>query len=391
MSYSNLTYLKDVIMGEINAGEINGASIRVIHNNQVVYDEVFGFANKEKGIPTSKDTIYRMFSMTKPVTAVAAMILYERGIIDLLSPVSDYLEGFEDQKVLTAEGLVDVNRKVTIQDLLNMTSGLVYPDENFEAGRLMTKLFNEIDLRHSQGNPMDTIEVCNRIGQMPLEFQPGERWRYGTSADILGAIVEKASGMKFSGFLKKEIFNPLGMTDTDFYVPEEKHHRFAANYIFDEDKKKLVPFTSSFLAIYDQLTPPAFESGGAGLVSTVDDYSKFALMLANGGTLDGKRIIGRKTFEYLTTPQLTKEQAVSYDWDTQYGYSYGNLMRCMVDTVKAASNGTIGEFGWDGWTGNYFFVDPKEKLIMIYMIQRAGGGNRVTRRKMRQIIYGAIN
>lgn len=391
MCYSNLSYLKDVIMGEINAGEINGSSIRVIHNNQIVYDEMFGFANKEKGIPTKKDTIYRMFSMSKPVTAVAVMILYERGIIDLLSPVSEYLEGFKNQKVLSEDGLVDANREVTIKDLLNMTSGIVYPDDNFEAGRLMAKLFNEIDLRHSHGNPMDTIEVCNRIGQVPLEFHPGEKWRYGASADILGAVVEVASKMKFSEFLKKEIFNPLGMVDTDFYVPKEKHHRFAANYLYDENQKKLVPFGGGFLAIYDQMSPPAFESGGAGLVSTVDDYSKFALMLANGGTYNGVRIIGRKTFEYLTSPQLTKEQAVTYNWDTQYGYSYGNLMRCMVDTAEAASNGTLGEFGWDGWTGNYFFVDPKENLVMIYMIQRGGGGNRVTRRKMRQIIYGSLN
>lgn len=391
MSYSNLSYLKDVIEKEINAGEINGSSIRVIHNNNIVYDEIFGFANKEKGVPTSKDTIYRLFSMTKPVTAVAVMILYERGVLDLLSPVSYYLEGFEEQKVYTKDGLVEANRNVTIKDLLNMTSGVVYPDESFEAGLIMAELFKEADLRQSQGNPMGTIELCNRIGQVPLEFQPGEKWRYGSSADVLGAVVEIASNMRYSEFLKKEIFEPLGMVDTDFYVPQEKHHRFAANYLYDDNQKKLIPFNGGFLAIYDQMSPPAFESGGAGLVSTVNDYSRFALMLANGGSLDGVRILGPKTVEYLTRPQLTKEQAVSYDWDTQYGYSYGNLMRCMVDPVQAVSNGTVGEFGWDGWTGNYFFVDPKENLIMIYMIQRGGGGDRVMRRKMRQIIYGAIN
>lgn len=390
MNYSNLSYLKDVIEKEINMGQINGSSIRVIHNNQVVYDEVLGYADKEKGILTAKDTIYRMFSMTKPVTSVAAMILYERGQLDLLAPVSDYLEGFKNQKVWTKDGLVDPNRSVTIKDLLNMTSGVAYPDDNFEAGRKMGELFKEADERHSQGKPMDTLEFCNRMGQIPLAFHPGEKWLYGASADVLGAVIEVISGMKLGDFLKKEIFEPLGMVDTGFYLPKDKWHRFATNYKYDDEVKKLVPFKDSFLAIYDQMSPPAFESGGAGLVSTVDDYSKFALMLVNGGEYEGKRILGQKTVKFMATPQLTKQQATYYNWDTQYGYSYSNLMRTLVDPVEAASNGSVGEFGWDGWTGNYFFVDPKESLCMIYMIQKADGGNAGMRRRMRQIIYSSL-
>lgn len=390
MSYENLHYLKNVINKEITDGEISGSSIRVIHNNKVVYDEVFGYADMEKGIPTGRDTIYRLFSMTKPITSVAAMILYERGMLDLLSPVSDYLEGFSNQKVWTKEGLIPVTREVTIQDLLNMTSGLVYPDEGFEAGRLMGKLFEEADERHRQGKPMDTLEFCNRIGQMPLEFMPGETWRYGTSADVLGAVIEIVSKSKLGKFFRKEIFEPLGMIDTDFYVPKDKKERFAVNYNYNTVTHKLEPFYDGFLAIYDQMTPPAFESGGAGLVSTVEDYSRFALMLAGGGSYDGKRILGRKTVDYLAAPQLSEKQAATYNWDTQYGYSYGNLMRHLIDPIQAASNGTIGEYGWDGWTGNYFFIDPKENLVMVYMIQRCNGGNAGMRRRMRQIIYGAI-
>lgn len=390
MEYRNLDLLSAVIKQEIDHGVISGAAIRVIHKNETVYQDELGFANKEKGLKIVSDSIYRMYSMTKPVTAVAAMILYERGILNLLSPVSDYLEGFQNQKVYTKDGLVDVVRPVTVQDLLNMTSGIPYPDDSFEAGRLMGALYSQVDKEHFDGKPADTISFCNRMGQIPLEFQPGERWRYGASADVLGAVIEVVSGRKLSVFLQEEIFHPLGMVDTGFYVPEDKFKRFAEIYDYDPETKQLVPFTSPFLGMYGWLTPPAFESGGAGLVSTVEDYSRFALMLVNGGTYHGKRILGHKTVDYLSTPQLTGKQAVTFDWDSISGYSYGNLMRIMVDPVKAASNGSIGEFGWDGWTGNYFFVDPVEKLVMIYMVQRCNGTNPPFMRKLRSVIYGAL-
>lgn len=390
MEYENLKRANALIQREIDNSVISGAAIRIIHQNEIVYQDEIGHADLENRKPIAPDTIYRLYSMTKPITAVAVMILYERGCLNLLSPVSDYLEGFRNQKVTTDNGLVDAVRPVTIQDLLNMTSGVVYPDGSFEAGRLMGALYDEVEKEYHDGTPADTVNFCNRMGLVPLEFQPGERWRYGASADILGAIVEIASGKKFSTFLQEEIFEPLGMVDTAFYVPEEKYHRFAQTYDYDMNLKKLVPFTNSFLGIYQYKTPPAFESGGAGLVSTVEDYSHFAMMLVNGGTYNGKRILGHKTVEYLTTPQLTEKQAVTYDWDSIAGYSYGNLLRVLVDPVKAVSNGTIGEFGWDGWTGNYFFVDRKEQLVLIYMIQRCGGTNPNFMRRLRSIIYGAL-
>jgi CubicO group peptidase (beta-lactamase class C family) len=390
MVYKNLEQLSAVIQEEIDAGEIAGATIRVIHDNEMLYQDELGFADIEKKLPMGRDTIYRMFSMSKPVTAVAAMILYERGQLNLLAPVSDYLEGFQNQQVLTVGGLVPVNRPVTIQDLLNMTSGIAYPDESFEVGRRMQKVFSEVEAAYHQGNKVSTIEFANRIGRVPLEFHPGERWRYGASADILGAVIEVVAGKSYGQFLKEELFNPLNMVDTGFYVPEEKLNRFSQVYDYKAETKKLVPFTGDMLAIFDYLTPPAFESGGAGLVSTIEDYSRFALMLANEGSYNGVRILGRKTVEYLRTPQLIPSQSVTFDWEALVGYSYGNLMRSMVDPARAASNGTVGEFGWDGWTGNYFMIDPKEKLVMLYMIQRCGGTNPTMFRKLRSIIYGAL-
>lgn len=390
MKKEQLEYLKPLLQKEIVAGAITGATIRVIHEDETVYDERLGLADREKQAPMAEDTIFRLYSMTKPITCAAVMILYERGQLQLLAPASDYLEGFQHQKVWTEKGLVDAAREVTIQDLLNMTAGVVYPDEGFEAGRQMDKLFKEVEERTEQNKPMSTIEFCNRAGRMPLEFQPGERWRYGSCADMLGGIIEIVSGMKLSEFLKKEIFEPLGMKDTAFYVPKEKLDRLAQIYEFKPELGRLEVFYNKFLGLKDYTTPPELEMGGAGLFSTMDDYSKFAQMLVNGGTYNGTRVLGRKTVEYMGTPQLTKEQAVSYNWDTQYGYSYGNLMRSLVDPVKGVTNGSVGEFGWDGWTGNYFFVDPKEKLVMLYMIQRCAGGNPILIRKLRQVIYSSL-
>ena len=390
MQYTKLTQTSSIINREISVGNIAGAAIRVIHNNHIIYEDELGYADVENKKPIQKDTIYRMFSMSKPVTAVAAMILYERGILNLFSPVSDYLEGFKNQKVYTKDGLVDVKRPVTIQDLLNMTSGIAYPGEMLESERIMAKIFAEADKQYYGGNPIDTISFCNNIGSVPLAFQPGEQWLYGASADVLGAVIEIASGRKLSDFLKEEIFQPLGMVDTGFYVPKDKLERFAKAYDYKADEKKLVPFNGGFLCIYDYMKAPAFESGGAGLVSTVDDYSRFALMLANGGVYKGNRILGRKTIEYISTPQLTPKQQETFNWEQLVGYSYGNLMRVLVDPARAASNASVGEFGWDGWTGNYFMIDPKENLVMIYMVQKCAGTNPDLIRRLRSVIYSAL-
>lgn len=391
MNNKQLNYIASLLKEDVESGNVAGASILVFHNNEEVYREVYGYADKENSKPIEKDTIFRMYSMTKPVTAVAAMILYERGILDLEAPVSRYLVGFKNQKVYTKDGLVDVNRDATVQELLNMTSGVVYPDQSFEVGTIMQKLYDEVDAKENRGEHVDTLTLCNQIGQMPLEFQPGEGWRYSASADVVGAIIEVITGKKYSEFLADEIFRPLGMIDTGFYVPSDKLDRFSAMYEYKEEAHGLVPCTWNFLGLRDYLTPPAFESGGAGLVSTIDDYSKFALMLVNGGTYEGVRILGKKTVEFLAKNQLNEEQAKSYNWSQLQGYGYANLMRTLVSPELAKSNGSVGEFGWDGWAGNYFFVDPNENLVMLYMIQKCGGTNPEITRKLRSVIYASLD
>jgi CubicO group peptidase (beta-lactamase class C family) len=389
MLINQLTNISNVIQAEIDNGYIAGAAIRVIHNNGICFDQAYGREDLENDIPMPKNAIYRMHSMTKPITSVAAMILFERGELNLLSPVSDYLKGFVNQKVYRDNGLIDVKKQVTIQDLLNMTSGILYP-EGSVPGQLMGALYDEVVAAHHGGHPVGTLEFCNRMGQIPLAYQPGESWGYGASADVLGAVIEEISGMKYSRFLEEEIFGPLDMKDTAFYVSQEKRSRFAKIYDYNPEKKKLMLYTGDFLALFDYMDPPAFESGGAGLVSTIEDYSHFAKMLVDKGIYKDFRILGRKTVEYIAVPQLKGEQLTAYNWDSLIGYNYGNLCRILMDPVKAATNGTAGEFGWDGWCGNYFFIDPKEKLIMIYMVQRCGGSGPDYMRKLRNIVYGAL-
>lgn len=390
MDYTRLNNLKPIMQNEIDKGYISGAAVRILHKGSIVYEDELGFMNKEEEKTVRKDTIYRMFSMSKPVTAVATMILYERGLLNLLDPVTNYLEGFKNQKVWTEDGLVAAKKEATIWDLLNMTSGLPYPDAGFKSGILMDKLFVEVEQELKAGKEVSTLEFANRMGQVPLEFHPGERWRYGVSADILGAVIEVITKKSFGEFLDEEIFKPLGMVDTSFYVPEDKLERFAEIYEYMDNTKELLPCKWNFLGLNDFKSKPAFESGGAGLVSTIDDYSKFASMLLNKGSLNGVRILGRKTVDYLRTPCLKGERASYKDWDSMVGYDYGNLMRVLTDPVTAGSNASKGEFGWDGWTGNYFFIDPTEELIFLYAIQKCNGSNPLLMRRYRSIIYSAI-
>lgn len=181
------------------------------------------------------------------------------------------------------------------------------------------------------------------------------------------------------------------MVDTDFYVPIEKQDRFAQIYDYNVTQERIIPFLDNHLGLNNYLTKPAFEYGGAGLVSTIDDYSKFALMLLGGGVYEGTRILGRKTVDFLTLDQLNEKQQSGFNWDTLKGYGYGNLMRVLKSKSQASTNGSIGEFGWDGWTGNYFFIDPEEKLLMLYMIQRTGMGTTDFTRKLRAIVYSSLN
>ena len=387
MMYKMQDRIAALIKQEIDKGEIAGANMMVIHKGQEIFFDSYGYGDKENQIPMKKDTIFRLFSMSKPITAVAVMILVERGELDVRDAVSRYIPAFANQTVWCDGREVPAERDITIWDCLNMTTGIPYPDEWTESGRRMDILFKELTARREAGEVVDTQEYMRRIAEIPLVFQPGKRWMYGLSADILGAVIEVVSGKRYSRFLQEEIFLPLGMKDTGFYVPEDKEWRFARNYNMVDGK--LVPFTESHLGVYYK-ADVAFESGGAGMVSTIEDYSHFARMLVNGGTYNGVRILGRKTVFYMAQNHLKPDQMEALQWDSTLGYGYGCLMRVLINQGEAGTNGSLGEYGWDGWTGNYMTVDPSEKLVILYFIQRCGAGFTPTMRKLRSVIYGSL-
>ena len=218
----------------------------------------------------------------------------------------------------------------------------------------------------ASGKPMpDTVAYCNLVGGMPLAFEPGERWMYGFSIDVLGAVIEVVSGKTLGEYLKQNVFDPLGMKDTGFFVPAEKQDRVATLYHIREGMK---PDARQY-----PMLKPAFESGGGGLFSTVKDYSRFAQMLLHGGSLDGVRLLGRKTIDLISTDHLTPQQQATHSWDTQRGYGYGLGVRVMTNPEVADINGSVGEWGWDGAFGNWFCVDPKESLTCVYLTTNLPG------------------
>lgn len=382
--------MERLMQQEIDSGRVNGVSALVMHRNKEIFYKELGYADKENQIPMKRDTIIRLFSMSKPITAAAIMLLAERGEIDLQEPVSQYLPFFGNQKVRTAGGtLVAAERQSTIWDMLNMTSGIPYPNEETESGRQMDVLFRELIKRREAGEYINTQEYLKRIAEIPLVFQPGEKWMYGLSADVIGGVIEAVTGKTYGEFLREELFEPLKMSDTGFCVPEEKRHRFAQNYKWNEDCGCLKPFTRSHLGEYYG-EDVAFESGGAGLVSTLDDYMRFAGMLLHKGEFEGRQILGRKTVEFMAQNHLTKEQKVDYVWDSVKGYGYGCLMRVLENQGQAGNIGSVGEYGWDGWTGNYVMINPKEEMIFLYFIQRCDAGTTTAARKLRTATYAYL-
>lgn len=237
---------------------------------------------------------------------------------------------------------------------------------------------------------MTTVELAKRLGGCRLDFQPGEGWRYGTSADVLGAVVEVASGMRFGEFLEKEFFEPLEMKDTGFWVPDSKRDRLAV--VYESTPNGLVEFHGNHLGICNHMDAKiAFESGGAGLVSTLEDYWRFTQMLMQKGNFAGKEILAPRTVEYLTSCHLQpQQQFMMKDWENLYGFSYGNLMRVLVDPSLTILNGSIGEYGWDGWLGPYFANMPQDDTTFLMMVQRKDSGTFTLTRKLRNALAAAF-
>ena len=382
--------LKKIVHEAGENGEIAGLNVLILKDQREIFYEQAGFANIEERKPITRDTIFRLYSMTKPVTATAAMLLAERGVLDLGQPVSEILTGFCDQKVCDGEKLVPLERPLLVKNLLNMTSGLVYPGTQTLAERQVAEVFDDV-IQNLYGNhPLTTLEVADRIGKCPLQFQPEELWQYSSSADVLGAVIETVSGMKFGEFLKSEFFEPLGMKDTGFYVPANQKARVAVPYERME-KGKFKRYTGYNLGISNDVSlPNAYESGGAGLVSTIDDYARFAQMLLNGGNYGGTQILQKRTVKYLTQGSLSERQKEGMkNWIELSGHTYGNLMRILEEPEKATSFGKKGEYGWDGWLGCYFSNCPSENMTILAMLQLKDSGIQPVIRKIRNVVFSS--
>lgn len=384
------TTVDRIIQEEIEAGRIAGACALVLLKGGELYAGASGYADLEKKIPMKRDTIFRLFSLTKPITSAAVMLLAERGLLELSDPLSRYLPQFAGMQVWKGPGRIEkASREITLWDLMNMLSGITGPGGVTEPGLEMEKIYRELIGRRLCGERVDTQEYLRRIAEVPLLNQPGEKWMYGLSADVLGGVVEIVSDMRFGDFLQKELFTPLDMPDTGFFVPVEKRGRLAQIYQWNAEGQRLLPYTGCFLGEYYG-EDVAFESGGAGLASTVDDYSHFACMMLQKGSWKGRRILGKRTVEFMTQNRLSPAQLADFNWDALRGYGYGCLMRVLTDQTALRANASPGEYGWDGWTGTYVSMSPADELAVLYFIQRCGAGTTEAVRKIRAASYGMV-
>lgn len=341
-----------------------------------------GYQDMEAKKPIARDSIFRLFSMTKPVTAVAAMILIERGQLGIYDEVSWYLPAFSNFTAFVDGQKEVMNTKqnaLRIRHLLTMESGLGYGGPDNESDRQVKAVIDKLIEHADTGDGMTTIEAANAFGSCVAQFKPGTRWRYGVSADILGAVIEVITGKTLGEFMKEEIFDPLGMTDTGFYVPDEKKNRLAKRYEETEDGTLKESTLCALGVPYYFTKKTRFESGGAGLTSTCDDYMKFAKMLLGKGEYNGHRILSERSVRFLHEDAMTP--ALLTDFEHQFGshmgYHYAHLFQVMAEPGRANELSFRDQFGWDGWTGGQLCVCPHDDTILLIFGQKnSSAGNR---------------
>ncbi|MEM8484458.1 MAG: serine hydrolase domain-containing protein [Bacteroidota bacterium] len=356
ISSDRLARVDQLMEKHVDASQIAGAISLVARNGKVVHFNAYGARNIATGEPMTTDTIVRIYSMSKPITSVALMMLYEEGAFHLDDPVEKYIPAFKNQQVYV-EGpaanpvLRPVENKMTIRHLLTHSSGLSY---GIFSNTVVDSLYRKETGRAWWPN---LEKLATSMGSLPLLFEPGDRWYYSLATDVLGYLVEVLSGQPFDEFLHARIFDPLNMVDTGFFVPADKINRFAANHGIDNTGKLMVvdPPNGQFSQ------KPAFLSGGGGLVSTASDYVRFAQMLLNGGELDGVRILGRKTVEYMTVTHIDGVHAP--------GYGFGLGFSVRLEDKAPGVIGTPGTYGWNGAANTHYFADPEEQVIGIFMTQ----------------------
>lgn len=382
MNSQHLKYVEELTEEYIRAGTLCDVSMAIVTRDDILYRKYWG--------STTKDTVFRIFSMTKPLTAVGIYILMERGKLTLLQPLKDILPMFGGLKVIGSK-LEDCNKPVTLLDLLNMTSGMAYPGDGTLSGDIMKKRIACLTERFDRGEKVEKKEILQVFADTPLIFQPGEYWHYGVSADVLGMVIEEVSGKSLDCFFEEEIFLPLEMHHSGFWIKEYDRKNLADIYtkrssglkkIHEEDFKRLF--------LRDPCMSPPFLAAGSGLYSTLEDYVHFVQMLLSRGIYQGKRLLSQMSIRSLENNVIGKRQKNSIYFDGMEGYNYGNLMRHLENPELAGGVGLKGEYGWDGLLGNDFFICPQLSFGCIYFQQILEGADYIFRKKMRQIVYAAM-
>lgn len=403
LSSARLDRIKPAMQSWIDRGTIAGATMMISRKGQLAYAEEIGELQKNSGQPMQSDTLFRIYSMTKPIICTALMMLYEEGRFALNTPAADFVPMLGKLKVLEVDSPnnqkeVDCIMPITIADLMKHTAGFTY---DFLVDSPVGELYRQARVGNDASR---TLEECAKvIGEMPLAYQPGSRWHYSISIDVAAYVLQVLEQKPLRDILQERLFQPLNMVDTDFCVPNNKLSRLATMYGVGDIIGLNATQVSQFIAwqngehheldveeAYPTSAQDVFQRGGHGLFSTVADYMNFAQMLANGGTWNGQRLIGRKTLELMHANHLRADQ-LPYEIGgvPTYGYGFGLGSRSMTDPGLAGIPGSIGEFGWAGAASTYYWVDPVEEMVGVFMTQYQGIDE--PDRYFRQLAYQAID
>jgi CubicO group peptidase (beta-lactamase class C family) len=400
VSKEKLGRIHDALQESIADGKLAGTVVLVARKGKLIYADAAGFQDKDEGKPMALDSIFRIYSMTKPLVSVAAMMLVEDGKIELTDPVSKFFPAFKGQQVSVARAdgefarmtytTVPADREIIVQDLLRHTAGLAYGEITLNAP--VKDAYTKAGLylpgvRDYDARDLTPAEEVERLAKAPLAHQPGTVWEYSLAVDLLGRVVEAASGKRLADFLAQRLFEPLKMQDTGFWVPGAKMDRVAQPLAVD--------FASGQpIKVIDVSKEPKNDSGGAGGVSTAADYLRFAQMLLNGGQLDGTRVLSRTTVALMTSDHLGTRIAAPVTPSELLlgtpGYTFGLGFAVRQGAGVAGVPGSAGEFMWAGYAGTYFWVDPKEELVVVYMSQAPSTARAYYRKLVKQLVYAAI-
>jgi CubicO group peptidase (beta-lactamase class C family) len=383
LSTERLTRIDEYMEQYVSEGKIAGFVTLVARHGEIAYFDKYGYQDISAQKPIELGTIFRIYSMSKPITSVAFMMLFERGLVRLEDPISKFIPEFKKTKVYGKDGkLVDLIREITVHDLLVHTAGFSY------GGIQETKIPVDADYDKADlFNPdIDLTEMVRRIASLPLAFQPGTEWHYSVATDVVGRLIELIADIPLPDYLEEKIYRPLGMVDTAFRVPPEKVERFSTLY---------GKFNNSDLAVIDDAIGGNFSKvklflGGSGLVSTMQDYYRFAHLVLNKGELDGVRLLGTKTMELMTCnhlPETLLPISMGYPW---VGFGFGLGFSVMLDVPLSGMMGSPGLYGWGGWANTHFWVDAVERLIGILMLQYIPSGTYPVTNDFRTAVYQAI-